>query len=108
MAEYIERKAMREAFENADADVVEEYEDGTCDWGFGRKNILEVINSVHAADVGPVRHGHFEPVSDDDHDEGQFYCSVCGAPEFFPNGVPLSKYCYNCGAKMDSKEETNA
>ena len=55
MAEYIDRKALREAFDNADADIVEEYEDGTCDWGFGRQNILEVINSVPAADVAPVR-----------------------------------------------------
>ena len=33
MAEYIERKALREAFDNADADVVEEYEDGGSEWG---------------------------------------------------------------------------
>lgn len=72
------------------------------------KERLEYGAVKPAADVAPVVHGNFEPVSDDDHDEGQFYCSVCGAPEFFLNGVPLSKYCYNCGAKMDSKEETNA
>ena len=54
MDEYIERKALREAFENADADIAEEYEDGTCDWGFGHQNILEVINSVPAAYVAPI------------------------------------------------------
>ena len=64
MDEYIERKALREAFENADADVVEEYEDGTCDWGFGHKNIMEVINSVPAADVATVRHGRWIPVTE--------------------------------------------
>lgn len=36
MAEYIERKALLDAFENADADVCEDYGD-SCDWGYGIK-----------------------------------------------------------------------
>jgi len=39
MADYIRREDALEAFENADADVYEDYGDGTVDWGFGRKNI---------------------------------------------------------------------
>jgi len=54
-----------------------------------------------SADVSLVRHGYWEPVSDDDQDEGQFHCSICAAPEFFTCNVPLSRYCYNCGARMD-------
>lgn len=53
--EFVSRKALLEAFENANADVVEEYEDGTRDWGFGMRNIREVIAGVPAADVEPVR-----------------------------------------------------
>ena len=102
MDEYIEMKALREAFDNADADVVEEYEDGGSDWGFGRQNILEVINSVPTADVAPVRHGRWV----DNH------CTECG---MMPMGDEMWKhcdfdppsfekfmdYCPSCGAKMD-------
>ncbi len=57
MSDYISREAALEAFENADADVMEDYGDGTSDWGFGRENIRETLNRIPAADVEPVRHG---------------------------------------------------
>ena len=97
MAEYIERKELREAFDNADADIVEEYEDGDCDWGFGRQNILEVINSVPAADVAPVRHGRWGV------DGVYVVCSVCNRFTLSPivKRLKTFKYCPNCGAKMD-------
>ena len=104
MAEYKERKALREAFDNADADVVEEYEDGDCDWGFGRQNILEVINSVPSADVATVRHGRWDS-------SGKYRfidnsvavrCTECGCslsePEYRKY---VWNYCPVCGAKMD-------
>lgn len=55
MSDYISREALKESFDNADADVCESYPDGYCDWGFGRKNINDVIDGVPAADVEPVR-----------------------------------------------------
>ena len=54
MAEHIEREAFLKALENADPDVYEDYGDGTVDWGFGRKNIKDVINGIPAADVAPI------------------------------------------------------
>lgn len=54
MTDYIRREAALEAFENADADVYEDYGDGTVDWGFGRKNIQNVINGIPAANVAEV------------------------------------------------------
>ena len=97
MDEYIEMKALREAFDNADADVVEEYEDGGSDWGFSRQNILEVINSVPAADVAPVRHGRWGV------DGVYVVCSVCNRFTLSPivKRLQTFKYCPNCGAKMD-------
>lgn len=65
------------------------------------KEDMKIVNRIPTMEAEPVRHGYWEPVSDDDQDEGQFHCSICGAPEFFQSFVPLSKYCYNCGAKMD-------
>lgn len=112
MDEYIERKALREAFDNADADIVEEYEDGDCDWGFGRQNILEVINSVPSADVAPVRYGRWLDVQETDMYVPDLKltatttaetCSVCKARIGFI-GAKLYLFdsiCPNCGAKMD-------
>lgn len=37
MTEYIERKKIEEAFDNADPDVCESDLDGHSDWGFGRE-----------------------------------------------------------------------
>lgn len=39
---------------NADADIYEYCGDGFVGWGFGRKNIKSVIDSISAADVTPV------------------------------------------------------
>ena len=75
MDDYISRKAAREAFENADADVCESYPDGACDWGFGMKNIQEVIDGIPAADVEPVRRGRWECVYDDSTGETDITCS---------------------------------
>lgn len=52
--DYIRREAVLEAFENANADVYEDYGDGTFDWGFGWKNIQDVINGIPAADAVSV------------------------------------------------------
>lgn len=98
--EFVSRKALLEAFENANADVVEEYEDGTRDWGFGMQNIREVIASVPTADVEPVR--RVIPI-------------CCGMDEYYgewvrcPNcdfdlNTSVAKFCGGCGAKMDMED----
>ena len=91
MTDYIRREDALEAFENADADVYEDYGDGTVVWGFGRKNIQNVINGIPAADVAEVVHGRWIL-----HDDGVFTCSECGNAESND-----SYYCRLCGAKMD-------
>ena len=109
MAEYIDRKALREAFDNADADIVEEYGDGDCDWGFGRKNVLEVINSVPAADVAPVRPGRWlswgELHGGNTPAKNVFgvFCSEC-----VRQSDSKTHFCPNCGAKMDLEEPNEA
>ena len=102
MAEYIEREVAISAFDFADADVIEDYGDGA-DFGFGRKNIRDVIQKVPAADVVPVVHGRWE--EQDDGWGGTYYdCSACGESWTTIDGTPLQNnmnYCPNCGAKMD-------
>lgn len=101
MNDYISRKAAIEAFENADADVLEDYGDGACDWGFGMKNIQEVLNSVPSANVEPVRHGRWKSSKIRSEIER---CSKCEKvfrhPSFY-----VYKFCPNCGAKMDLEDD---
>lgn len=54
MTEYIKRTAVFEQFDNADADVCETDDFGGVDYGFGMKNIKELINAIPAADVALV------------------------------------------------------
>lgn len=113
MSDYISREAAQKAFENTDADVCESYPDGACDWGFGMKNIQEVIDGIPAADVEPVRHGRWECVYDDSTGETDITCSHCKNTRTV-NGCFVSTdgkscyfeddYCPSCGAKMNLEE----
>lgn len=113
MDDYISRKAAREAFENADADVCESYPDGACDWGFGMKNIQEVIDGIPAVNVEPERNGRWEECCWVDVDEHGFgtrrtfkaglRCSQC-ACVFEKKLLWKRNYCPSCGRKMDLEE----
>lgn len=99
MSEYITKESAIEVFEWGDADVIEEYGDGSYNFGFGRGAIKSAINAISAADVAPVVHGDWI---------GYFpHCSVCGEEALSrDNGTLhgayfLTDYCPNCGAKMD-------
>lgn len=111
MAEYIKRSAVFEQFGNADADVCETDDFGGVDYGFGMKNIKELINAIPAADVAPVVHGKWIVRFDGPYKRRRCYCSHSGKH----NGVggiaqnQEKPYCPNCGAKMDGgdNDETN-
>lgn len=105
--EYIKRTAVFEQFDNADADVCETDDFGGVDYGFGMKNIKELINAIPAADVAPVVHGQWQGEGDGYADGGLvydvWYCSECGCciDDGTDDAEMLPKYCPNCGAKMD-------
>lgn len=98
MDEYVNRKKLEEAFDNADTDVCESDMDGHSDWGFGRENVRDVIRSVPAADVAPVVHGRWIHYPDC----GVTRCSHCG---WSIEECWESKRCPDCGAKMDKEDE---
>lgn len=64
------------------------------------------IDTLHSADVAPVRHGRWvKPVPGD----GDPCCSECKAKQLYLPyvGYFYSKYCPYCGAKMVAKENDN-
>ena len=110
MAEkYIEREALIEDFKN---DFINLLFDGMKGTPRSKEikisNVIERIEDFPAADVAPVRHGHWIRV------KGIIQCDICGFglfPDgyFFENGECTHSneqdyrlnYCPNCGAKMD-------
>ena len=79
MAEYIERKALRDALYDADAITM---------------SGVKILNQFPGADVAPVRHGRWIA----SHDEF-CACSICKYPVYLM--WDQTNYCPNCGAKMD-------
>ena len=53
-----------------------------------------IVDEIPAADVAPVRHGHWIINSDGYYPQ----CSECMSE---PRGREMTKYCGECGAKMD-------
>lgn len=102
MTEYIDRQAAVSAFENGEADVIEDYGD-VCDYGFGLKNIKDTLNAIPPADVAPVRRGEWI------HNENyvlwadRYVCSECNRNALTDGDYRhvLSDYCPHCGARMD-------
>lgn len=107
MNEFVEREELAIEFMYADADVVEDYGDGECEWGFSRKRMQEVINSVPCADIAPRRHGRWIEPQRLYYGAKQYVCSLCWAEAFWDKHGITEKYpcCPNCGAVM---EESNA
>lgn len=90
MADYIERRALLEKAWDADT---------RC----GYVQVVDVgdIESAEAADVAPVVHGRWIK-TDHGNDTLLASCSQCNYPVDWWRGK--TKYCPNCGAKMDGDE----
>lgn len=61
---------------------------------YSRKDAIECIRYIPAADVAPIRHGRW--IRQDD-TFTRFKCSACGDENHKGN----EKYCSNCGTKMN-------
>ena len=58
-----------------------------------------VIQKMPTADVVELKHGRWRRRAK----YGEVYCSECGTLERYTDGNFKSRYCPNCGAKMDGK-----
>lgn len=102
MAEYIEREAILNRLNKVHMDN-RPFDAGV---QFGVDHAISCIIEAPAADVAPVVHGMW--VDEDfpgkpSSGNGIAICSVCGEMSHkAEHGYPiLSKYCPNCGAKMN-------
>ena len=111
MGDLISREDLLEALKKRQ--MADEFADHGLDWenatletrraveaqGAGIKRI---INSAHAVDAVPVRHGKW--VYHDDDVMPWNSCSLCGCSAFDLHGA---NYCPNCGARMDEEVSGN-
>lgn len=100
MAEYIEREATVELLRNL----------GRRDYRREKGTIQEAIKMVSfseytpAADVSPVRHGHWELTGADKYGRGGIW--KCTGRDGCGKSYPYKcDFCPNCGAKMDKEDE---
>ena len=85
MAEYIEREAAIESIMSDPPDA--HYQS----W------YAEKINEIHAADVAPVRYGHWNTINQIATGlSWKYRCNDCGCTQEYTHN-----YCPNCGARMD-------
>lgn len=107
--EYIERNDLinnRPPQRNPDQIGKEEYNQGYND---GIKVFLSCIKIQPAADVAPIRHGHW--IQQDriiaSYECSECHCSIDQEPHYnySDNIMIFPKYCEHCGAKMDDNEE---
>lgn len=75
----------------------------TGDGGIDINDFDEKLASMPAADVAPVRHGHWEP----NNDRYGWACTACGhfiqrdfVTDITITSELLPRYCPNCGADM--------
>ena len=100
MAEYIERSALMQF------PIRRNYYDrknGNKHFINGIESVLEYAENLPAADVAPVRHGHW--VKEKPDVLIHWHCSVCKNCYYLEE--PNANYCPNCGAKMDGGEEND-
>lgn len=66
-------------------------------------SIADIINEQPTADVQEVKRGYWIPERDPD--EGNriqcYHCSVCDDDFHYIGAFVATKYCPNCGARMD-------
>ena len=79
-------------------------------------DFIIIPKDTPAADVAPVVHGRwYYNENGMDWGLGAWQCSVCktnnrnlpGDPKIYPLAWQGSRYCPNCGAKMDEEEHNN-
>ena len=80
-----------------------------CGWNDCINEYLDMIDTIPAADVAPVRYGCWNADKEDvewGNSLIRYRCSVCNERPHFDKEeyrFILSPYCPNCGAKMDGE-----
>ena len=97
MTEYIKREYA--------VDAVADVYYNTPDINLSCEKFEEAILKIQTADVAPVRHGRWVDAYPDIEPNPMFMYGICSECGFEQAISKYLKYCPNCGAKMDEKED---
>lgn len=66
-------------------------------------NLCELVDDEPTADVQEVKHGYWIPERDPDENSRIqcYHCSICDDDFHYIGAFIATKYCPNCGARMD-------
>ena len=100
MADYIDRQATIDRFENLSYD---DWNQGvSTTWANAFSECADMIRELPPSDVQTVRHGFW---IEDRYNDLDFVCSECGEPcANMVMGMPRDRYCKWCGARMDGEQ----
>lgn len=99
MDKYISREAM---LKNLTADLEHHSDEGDPRTVIVTQLFIKYVEGFPSADVQPVVHAYWiELPKALNPNENPCKCSNCGHILSFMNGYPKSKYCDECGARMD-------
>lgn len=96
---YIDARLAEKAMKKLEQEDIAAYGDD-CESVFDSTAAIYALQDVPTADVAPVVHAHWEKIDNDCGHYGFVKCTACG-DEY---GSLTYRYCPNCGAKMDEKE----
>ena len=73
----------------------------------GKKDVINLIINLPAADVAPVRHGRWIEPKRLYYGAKQYECSICYSDTFWKKHSITEKYphCPNCGVRMDGGDD---
>ena len=80
------------------------FKDMKCDY-CGTADYIYMIEDMPAANVAPVVHGRWIDVYPDIEPNPMFMYGICSECGFEQGLSKYLKYCPNCGAQMDEKED---
>lgn len=64
-------------------------------------NLLDLVDFSKTVDVEPIKHGRWFLERDPNGNPYCFHCSCCDSDYHHIGVTSATKYCPNCGAKMD-------
>ncbi len=66
-------------------------------------SLCKLVDDVPTADVQEVKHGYWIPERDPDENSRIqcYHCSICDDDFHYIGAFIATKYCPNCGARMD-------
>lgn len=105
MAKYIEREAALDIVNGWREQLIPTYGEND-EYVKCLETVAEHLESLHAADVVPVRHGRWRKAVGTS-GVVRMACTNCGFMRFPENDSrePMFAYCPNCGARMDGDGE---